>query len=505
MWKVEIIRLVDPAVSSQIDNDCLVIYDRPFATCDKCLGLVSVVILERLGSAMRAMGKTSELGIPTRRRLGVVMVENGLMIRRATFRVNRRRGAVAVVVTICLIPLIGVMAFAIDGGFMLAARRRAQTVADAASYAAACQLYNNLSSDPTGLDVSGKAHTAAFSNASANGFTNDGSTNTVKINIPPSNSSRLWQTKPGYAEVVVTYNQPRIFGAVLGSGTMSITARSVARGVVIQASSDSIVALDPSAGGALSATGGGSITTSGGIQVNSSNSGAALASGNGSITAPTISITGNYNQSGNGSVKATSGPVMTAAQPLANPLGSISPPDPSSLSAQSAGKNSTVLLPGIYDGGISLSGKSAVYLQSGIYYLKNGDFSLAGQASVGVIPDPITGATGVMIYMNDGSLKFAGGSSLNMTPMTTGPYAGLVYYQNPSDSNAVNLTGGSNVSITGTVCAPSADVSLTGGSSFDQLGSQIISRTVSIAGHGNINMNTTSANTALTRSLTLVE
>ncbi|MHC5540840.1 TadE/TadG family type IV pilus assembly protein, partial [Singulisphaera rosea] len=37
-----------------------------------------------------------------------------------------RKGASAVVVAICLVPLIGVMAFAIEGGLLMAQRRQVQ-------------------------------------------------------------------------------------------------------------------------------------------------------------------------------------------------------------------------------------------------------------------------------------------------------------------------------------------------------------------------------------------
>ena len=99
----------------------------------------------------------------------------------------RRRGAVAVIVALCLIPLIGVTAFAIDGGLLMATKRRAQTVADAAAHAAACKLYSNTTTslDITGLDAKGTARAAALANAAANSFANDGSANSVNVNIPP--------------------------------------------------------------------------------------------------------------------------------------------------------------------------------------------------------------------------------------------------------------------------------------------------------------------------------
>ena len=53
---------------------------------------------------------------------------------------DRRHGAVAVQVAICLTVLLGVAALAVDGGILMAERRHAQAAADAAALAAAVDL-----------------------------------------------------------------------------------------------------------------------------------------------------------------------------------------------------------------------------------------------------------------------------------------------------------------------------------------------------------------------------
>ncbi len=439
------------------------------------------------------------------------MVESGLMIRRATFRVNRRRGAVAVVVTICLIPLIGAMAFAIDGGFMLAARRRSQTVADAAAYAAACQLYTNLSTDPTGLDVSGKAHTAGFSNASANGFTNDGSTNIVKVNIPPSTLSKLWQTKPGYAEVVVTYNQPRIFGAIFGSGTIPVSARAVARSITStpQAYSNaSIITLSSNAGSSLLVSGGARLTTQSTIQVDSSNVQAAVVSGGANLTASGIDITGNYLANGGATVNVTGGGgVKTAAASVPDPLANLPAPDPTTLTSRSftSTYGSATISPGVYTGGLSIGGGMVITMLPGVYYMKSGGFTAGGGTTIN--------GSGVTIYIDDGggSLNLSGGTNVNLTPPTSGTYAGLTYFQDRNSTKPLNLSGGSANSISGTIYAAGAQAQLSGGSN-SKVGSQFIVNSLNVSGGANVNINTTNdaklgyvASGSSSKSLTIVE
>src|SRR4051794_13672683 len=110
-----------------------------------------------------------------------------------------RRGAVAVMVAICLTAIMGGMALALDGGLLLDQRRRTQAAADAAALAAADTLYSNYQNG-NGYDQGG-ARASALSYASANGYSNDGSRSIVTVNIPPSSGS--YANKAGHVEVIV--------------------------------------------------------------------------------------------------------------------------------------------------------------------------------------------------------------------------------------------------------------------------------------------------------------
>ena len=88
-----------------------------------------------------------------------------------------RAGAVVVLVAICLVGVLTVVAIAIDGGMQLEYRRRCQATADAAAMAAACDIFIGNSIDT--------AKTSARTTASLCGYSNDGTTNSVAVNIPP--------------------------------------------------------------------------------------------------------------------------------------------------------------------------------------------------------------------------------------------------------------------------------------------------------------------------------
>ena len=96
------------------------------------------------------------------------------------FQTNKRvrRGSVPVLCAVLAVPLLGMMAFCLDGGMLLDNRRRSQTAADLAALAAATDLYTNWKKN-TGSDVSGLALKSAQDNAAANGF--DGTTNNTVI------------------------------------------------------------------------------------------------------------------------------------------------------------------------------------------------------------------------------------------------------------------------------------------------------------------------------------
>ena len=149
---------------------------------------------------------------------------------------STRRGMVAAQVALSLSALMAMLAVVADGGLLLVERRHAQATADAAALAAASDLYVNWNTN-NGTDPSGTALASALGVASANGYTNDGTTSTVTVNISPkkySGGPNAGTTlPPGYAEATVTWNQQRFFSGIFGSGAIPVSARAVARGVQV--------------------------------------------------------------------------------------------------------------------------------------------------------------------------------------------------------------------------------------------------------------------------------
>ncbi|MGP0067962.1 MAG: Ig-like domain repeat protein [Isosphaeraceae bacterium] len=248
----------------------------------------------------------------------------------------------------------------------------------------------------------------------------------------------------------------------------------------------SIIVLDPSAGGALSLSGNASINIPGGVFVDSSSSSALSASGNAQVKASVIDVHGKVQKSGNASFSPAP---VTGAATVADPLALLASPSTSSLtnygSESLSGNSSATIKPGIYRG-ITVSGNASLTLSSGTYIIEGGGFSISGNAGVkgsGVLivnagsDYPSTGGT----Y---GSITLSGNGSYNLSPPTTGTYAGIVIFQTRDNSKAMTISGNAS-GMTGTIYAPAAPLSESGNA---QLNAAFIVDTMTVSGNGVANI-----------------
>ena len=259
----------------------------------------------------------------------------------------------------------------------------------------------------------------------------------------------------------------------------------------------SIVVLDPSAGGALSLSGNASINLPGGVCVNSSSSSALSASGNAAIKASVIDVHGGVQKSGNASFSPAP---VTGAASLPDPLAGLPVPVASNLGITSkgslslSGSSSQTIVPGVYSQ-ISASGNAKLTLDPGIYVITGGGFTVSGNASVAVSgPTSSLTGTGVMIYNAGtgynlasgadggtfGAVTLSGNGTYSLSPPTTGTYAGVVIFQSRENSKALTISGNAS-GMTGTIYAPAASLAESGNAS---LNAALIVDTLSISGNG---------------------
>jgi hypothetical protein len=385
-------------------------------------------------------------------------------------------------VAVALSLLMTVLAVGVDLGFLLVERRHAQATADAAALAAASDLYAKWNANK-GADSGGTASSSALGVASANGYANDSTTSKVTVNISPANYSGGPNAgnalPPGYAEVTVTYYQKRGFSSVLGSGTLPVSARAVARGVSLSgAQSLPGILLLGNTGTTLSVGGNGTIsvtdpagyTGSGGsLYIDSTGPNAVSQQGNhAEASAPTVNIA----QTGSvpSGVTATSGSVNMGAAPLSDPMSYL----PSPVTNPPSGIN-VVSLPNGITGSMTLTSNT-------IYILGGNGISLSGQ-------DTLTG-TNVMLFLSgaNAAINLTGQGNVTLTPMTTGPYEGITIFQDRSNSNDGDMHGNGNLKISGTIYAPAANITATGNGATDAFASQIIANSMTMKGNGTVNV-----------------
>jgi Flp pilus assembly protein TadG len=429
-------------------------------------------------------------------------------LHRPTNRHHRRRGAIVVLIAVCLTIILAFVAIAVDGGGLLERRRQAQATADAAALAAAENLFVNYPTNK-GIDLGGSAAARALAISAANGFNNDGTRSTVTVRTNPNTylgGPNQGNTLPkGYVEVLVQYNQPRFFSAILGTGDIAVPARAVARGEWKPAMVG-IHVLDLHQKASFNVTGESVTNVTGGaaIIVNSDDPEAAITNG-GTVTADNMQVTGGTNSTGGKG--GFFGDIETGTEPQPDPLRGIPQPRKSDYAVASNGPKhfsagNHVLAPGVYNGGISITGKASVTLLPGIYYMDGGGFSFGGQGNLT--------ANGVMIYTDPKqpsdsiNITGSGGGSVTLTPPTTGLYQGLTLFQNRNATNTVSISGNGGFYVTGTFYAANALINVNGGGA-GQIGSQFISRFLELGGNGALNIDYNPAQAIPRRVWGLVE
>jgi hypothetical protein len=301
----------------------------------------------------------------------------------------------------------------------------------------------------------------------------------------------------------------------MDQGPLGVVSRAVARGQFNQVG-DGIILLDLDEGKALNAHGNGQIIVNykGGdknkakviVNSNGSKGGGGLAGYAGRNTSMYSKNGFNITGSVNDASLFTGGPLTTGTAPVDDPLYYLQPPSglapqtlPSPVNLGNGFKQYT-LSPGMYNGGLSFSGKTHVILQPGIYYMNGGGFSFSGQGSMT--------AVGVMIYnnptANSQKLDISGQGAVTWSPPTSGPYAGISFFQKREADVAVNIVGNGLMNITGTFYAANAPV-MVNGNGDTSIGSQYISRILDVGGNGFLNIDYDAAPKPHSRVIQLVE
>jgi len=156
------------------------------------------------------------------------------------------------------------------------------------------------------------------------------------------------------------------------------------------------------------------------------------------------------------------------------------------------GNNPSITLrPGLYYGGISITGNAHVNFQPGTYILAGGGLAVTGNSV-------ITG-TGVTFYNTTGlggyqPINVTGNAQLNLSAPTSGALEGILFFQDRSiagGSAASTIVGNSSSSFDGALYFPTTGLQYVGNSSVSGY-TLIVADTVQITGNSSVGNNYTS-------------
>ncbi len=407
------------------------------------------------------------------------------------------RGSIVIIAGMAFPLLVGAMALGTEAGFWDLSQRKLQQTADLVAYAAVVQLR------------SGRAGTqmvaAAQDIADRNGL--QPSTDTLTLNNPPLTGAYTGSGKA--VEVTIVRSQKRYFTLIYSSDPVEIKARAVAE--YIQGSNACLLALDPTAGGAVTVSGSSEVVFEGCDVATNSNDDQAFQMSGGSVQLSTGCV------HSVGGVETTTGLTLTTCSAPRTEVPVVIDPysdveDPEVVGDCANGNLTDVSVTpdtghplGVgskhFCGGMSLTG--SVNFAPGLYIVDGGTFKINASALV-------TGS-GVTFFLTGGaSLSYNGGATINLSAPTSGPLAGLLFYADRDDAGVAHkINGNTGSELNGAIYMPSGDLDYSGNFSGGGGGcTQIVTRRVTFSGNSSLQVNCEAAGTrriAVGESIALVE
>jgi Putative Flp pilus-assembly TadE/G-like len=411
---------------------------------------------------------------------------------------NRRKqsGQVLVGMAVAFVVLAGFAGLAIDMGTLRYQRRLQQSAADSAAIAAA-----------SNLTYSGYL-TAAQNSAAENGFTDGGSqslsgcegtaavgTTCVEVHNGPIDvtfngntiSAGSHPNNTDYVEVLIAKVHPTFFMTIFGVNSKAVVARAVATntgggptggaGCIYTLGTPSKVLNFNKAG--VGSTGTNYIyAPTCGITDN----GNLVANGNISLKAASIGVGGSINLPNNSTPDCTADhpagvcPTPVAGMPYSGDPFASKYPVPSVVTAGTSSTTNgvTTYTPGVYSD-LTVNNTTNAVFEPGVYEM-TGAFRINGGANVcGGGSATFSGGTmtcsyagGVTFYVTgSGSVSVNGTSNTQMYAPNSGTYEGLLFYQDPLDTQQATINGTDNSFFQGLIYMPSADLDFSGTADFN--------------------------------------
>lgn len=354
-------------------------------------------------------------------------------------------GSSAAIIAFGMMIMVGVSAMVIDLGLAHSVHTRLQTTADAAALAGVSQLPDeaaavNEAVSYASKNMGGAVHGAVLSASDVAAGNWDAATRNFTAQGTPKNAIRVLTRRMRSAGNPLQTLFARIIGVdEIDIGAASIAARNAGPPACI-------IALNPSVSRAFYVQGNALVRTYDcDIQVNSCHAADAIrAQGNVDILVEDLVDPEDFvrkvrtcgSVATNGPATIDPAPVADTGEQAADPFAGVDGPDPSiyddagDCDFNNFSATGTVdLTPGVYCGGIQLSGNGIVTLgetggslTNGLYIIKDGQFSVTGNIDVV--------GNGVTIFMTGSAanINFGGTADIGLLAPTSGGLTGFVIF-----------------------------------------------------------------------------
>ncbi len=358
---------------------------------------------------------------------------------------GRQKGAVSVLTVLLMPVLLAFVGLVIDVGYLYAVKRKIQNISDSLALACAHQFQRGMSCSYT----PGAANTAALDVPTLYGVP----WSAVTVSNPATNQVR----------VQISQSTPTYFMKILGFASVSVGASAMAD-------------FRPTCLYTLGLTGANALTTgtpanlqmpSCGLFIHSSSATAFNVLSGATLNTMYIDIVGGRTATGT----VTPEP-MVQVTGIGDPLANLpAPPAPGPcnfVNYEYRGNQALTLNPGVYCGGITIGLKPTVTFNPGLYYLVGGGLNSGPGYSTFV-------GSGVTFYNTFSSTYPYGpiligqnGPLFQLSAPTTGPYKGILFFQDRNATGASSVFGGGSAAqmrLSGALYFKTTGVSFNGGSS----------------------------------------
>lgn len=375
-------------------------------------------------------------------------------------------GSTAIAFAASMPLVIGGAALGVETSYWYYKDLQLQAAADAAAYAGALE---KRAGSNRAIVIQ-----AATTVAVANGFRS--SIGTTELYSPPQSGTHI---NAKAVEVVLQESAPRFFSSFFIQSPVIVRARAVA--AFQDAGSACILALHKSASNAALFSGSSTSKFIGcSVMANSLADDAVKVQGAGKLETSCVYSVGGASLGG-GTVLSECKSAQVGVPPVADPYAEVEPPAVSSTCANTSG---STLSAGTYCGGMTLSGTKT--LNPGVYVVAGGDLKINANANIS--------GSGVMFYLTGGArVSINGNATVNLSADTTGPYSGLLFFGDRSDSGSTKNTfnGTATSTLTGAIYFASQAIQFLGNFSGTDGCTQVVGLTVEWSGNANVSKDCT--------------